>query len=518
MICPGKSSLHRKPFITTERPSSRVTGGEGQGAAIRWYRCLCEPLPRHARRIRDALPRGIFAPDPCASKAAGFLTAHARALGISDPSQLRFIRTSQSRSGAHVRFQQMYRTIPVIGALLDVHLDRGGSVCAVEGAYQRHLSEVRQLAATPAVTRREAIGVARDDLGRRCRMRAQPRFYELIYCGPKRPRRVFKVVLPAAMPLGNWVYLIDPYSGSILHSYNTMRFAQGKGRVYLLSPIEDPSLPLVTLERMASPIELRGEHVTVLNDDAPEARSERGIFLYPPDETHFDEVMAYYHIDRVSAFFQSCDPSLRELMSRQGTLRAYVHAGERMDNAYYDPSTNGIYIGDGGGAGRLNDLAKEAAVIYHEYTHAVLDHINPHLKGSQADALHEGYADYFGCSLTDDAQIGEYVVAPTGEPHLRDLTNRKRYPRDCEGEAHADGEIWGGACWDIRSSLGARAADSLVYESMQFLPEFARFTDAARGVAQVDENIFSGRHISRLSAIFSARGMTLSPSGRERCR
>jgi Zn-dependent metalloprotease len=357
----------------------------------------------------------------------------------------------------------------------------------------------------PAITKKDAIRRALEDLGRGPRLRAQMKYYELIYPARGGFRTVYKIVLPVSRPLGNWVYLVDPFTGAILNSYNTMRFARGRGRVYLTSPVEDPSFTVVALDRLRGQGELRGAHVTVINEDFPEARSENGSFLYAPDDTHFDEVMAYYHVDRAGAFFRKLDPSLERMMAAEGCIRAFVHAGDAMDNAYYDPSTDGIYFGDGGGAERLNDLAKEAAVVYHEYTHAVLGCVNPHLKGTEADALHEGYADYYGCSLTDDPQIGEWVVASAGKPYLRDLTNRKRYPRDLEGEAHADGEIWGGGCWDLRCSLGAEKADRLVYESMHFLPEFARFQDAALGIVQADESMYSGRDRERIAEVLKER-------------
>ncbi|MEJ2744219.1 MAG: M36 family metallopeptidase, partial [bacterium] len=307
------------------------------------------------------------------------------------------------------------------------------------------------------------------------------------------------------------------FSGAILNSYNTMRFVQVRGRVYLTSPAEDPSYTIVPLDRLRRPVELKGEHVVVLNEDFPEARSEDGSFIYAPSDTHFDEVMAYYHVDRVGAFFRKLDPPLDEAMEAKGRIRAFVHAGDAMDNAYYDPSTHAIYLGDGGGAERLNDLAKEAAVVYHEYTHAVLDYVNPHLKGTEADALHEGYADYYCCSMTDDPQIGEWVIAPLGKPYLRDLINAKRYPGDLQGEAHADGEIWGGACWDLRRAIGVEKADRLVYESMHFLPEFSRFQDAALGVLQASENIYSHRHTDEIAEVMAMRGLKIVLPRRNSC-
>jgi len=442
---------------------------------------------------------------PNITEAIKFLHAHGDALGIRDPSSLQFVRLWRSRSGAHIRFQQVYQSLPVIGALLDVHLDRRGAVCMVAGVCHGRIRVAHPDARLPAITKKDAIRRALEDLGRGPRLRAQVKYYELVYPARDGFRTVYKIVLPVSRPLGNWVYLVDPFSGAILNSYNTMRFA--RGRVYLTSPIEDRSFTVVALDRLRGQGGLRGAHVTVINEDFPEARSENGSFLYAPDDTHFDEVMAYYHVDRAGAFFRKLDPSLERVMAAEGCIRAFVHAGDAMDNAYYDPSTDGIYLGDGGGAERLNDLAKEAAVVYHEYTHAVLGCVNPHLKGTEADALHEGYADYYGCSLTDDPQIGEWVVASAGKPYLRDLTNRKRYPRDLEREAHADGEIWGGGCWDLRRSLGAEKADRLVYESMHFLPEFARFQDAVLGIVQADESMYSGRGREGIAEVLKERGL-----------
>lgn len=510
MIRPSKSSLSRRPFVSSPGVRASLGRAYGRKADVRWSRALHGPLKGAAGPAGSRpKPRGGAALPAAAKKAASFLSRHARPLGLRELAQLTFVRDWRSRSGTHVRFQQMYRGVPIIGALLDVHLDPGGAVCMVCGAFHRRPRLSRAPGPRSEITKKKALYLALADLGRGSVMRARVKMDRLIQPDAQGYRLVYKVVLPAARPLGNWVYLIDPRSGAILYSYNTMRFARGKGRVYLSNPLEDPSLQVKPLLRLEAPSRLRGRFVEAINEDYPEALSESGSYLFPPGDTHFDEVMAYYHVDRVGGFFSRENPSLGDLMGPDPRVRVHVHAGDAMDNAYYDPSTGALYFGDGGGSARLNDLAKEAAVIYHEYTHAILDHVNPHLKGSEADALHEGYADYFACSLTDDAQIGEWVMASRGEPHLRDLTNRKRYPGDIEGEAHADGEIWSGACWDLRRALGRKGADCLVAESMHFLPEFARFSDAAIGVVQSDENVNSGRNAAAIGKILSARGLAL---------
>ncbi|MCX6357752.1 MAG: hypothetical protein NT045_07780, partial [Candidatus Aureabacteria bacterium] len=339
MICPGKSSQHRKPFLSA--PVAAPTAVPW--IDLSWFRAD-SPL-QEAGAARGTVPAGR---DAAPRKAARFLNAHAKSLGINNPSSLIHLRTWKSGGGTHVRFQQVVHAIPVIGALVDVHLDRGGKVCAVTGSFHRRLFLARGAGEAARMTRAEAIQAALDDLGRRARVRAPVKFYELICWMRGAHQRVYKVVVPSSRPLGTWVYLLDPFRGIVVRSYNVMRFA--RGRIYRTSPVEDAGLSEVALERLRAPVELKGEHVAVINEDAPEARAGDGLFIFAPEVTHFDEVMAYYHIDRIASFFGALDPSLAAAMSSSGTMHACVHAGDSMDNAYYDPATNGIYLGDGGGA------------------------------------------------------------------------------------------------------------------------------------------------------------------------
>lgn len=512
MIRPGPCSLSRKPFAAPRGHGPPPASEQAPG--VFWRLRPSAHAPPRGRRAPAAFVGAPPAGDPSTKRAQRFLSLHARQLGI-DPSRLVFTRLWRSRSGCHIRFQQVLDAVPVIGALLDAHLDPGGTVSVVTGAFHRGLKMSADPRRGPRIGKGDALRIARADLGRGARLRAQERCGELVYVDWGRPRTVYKVVLPASRPLGNWVYLVDASTGAIVRSSNTMRFARGS--VYPRSPVEDASTRLVPLDRLRDPYGLKGEHVVVANDDRPEARAADGEFVYDPSDTHFDEVMAYYHLDRAAEFFDGLDVEIGIAMAARGTLCAHVHAGDRMENAWYDPATRGIYLGDGGGPGRLNDLAKEAAVICHEYAHAVLDRVNPYLKGPEADALHEGYADYFGCSLTGDARIGEWVVAGRGELCLRDLGNRLRYPRDLMGEPHADGALWAGACWDLRLALGPEAADTLVYESMHFLPEFARFPDAALGIAQADESVSAGRNARRIADALGGRGLGAATGRRKPC-
>ena len=81
-----------------------------------------------------------------------------------------------------------------------------------------------------------------------------------------------------------------------------------------------------------------------------------------------------------------------------------------VNNAFFSPFTQGIAIGRGTGSasGGLNNLARDADILYHEYTHAVVNRI-VRLGIRQHDTgrtMGETYADYFPSSFFDDPDMG----------------------------------------------------------------------------------------------------------------
>jgi hypothetical protein len=101
--------------------------------------------------------------------------------------------------------------------------------------------------------------------------------------------------------------------------------------------------------------------------------------------------------------------------------------------------------------GRLTD------VVYHELGHSL--HANSIIDGVGAfdGALSEGLADSLAAFITDDHGMGRGFFKSNAP--LRDLDpagKELRWPDDATGEVHQDGEIIGGALWDLRMSLEAK--------------------------------------------------------------
>jgi len=187
-------------------------------------------------------------------------------------------------------------------------------------------------------------------------------------------------------------------------------------------------------------------------------------------------------------------------------MKATVHYKDNFDNAYFSPMEGAMYFGDGN---KLNDLAKEEDVAFHEYSHAVLSQIVSLAYSGESGAMNEGQADYFACSFTNDPKLGQWTVAKMGKDCLRNLENTFHYPQDIQNEVHADGRIWGGTLWDLRKALGASVSDKIIFGSFSYLkPGKSKFVDGMNAIITADGNLFGGRNKAKIIEVFQKRGIS----------
>ncbi len=378
-----------------------------------------------------------------------------------------------------IRHQQTYQGLPVFGAKVLVGLDDKNQVRMVTSGLR---SQISVKSSDKAISLREARQIATKDLGEQAKQRGSITHETVLYPTQQGHVKAYHLTVPAHQPLGTWEYFIDVQNGEIVDSYNSMKFYSfyfaPRARVYPSNP-DKTQLATVMLRDVKSPYtKLDGQYCKVINEDATAAQASTTYrFDFPPDNTHFDECQVYYAVEKVYQYF--LDLGFRGFTvsnpygkANGGQLAANVHTGNKYDNAFYDPSTGQIYFGDGSypsNANGLRDLAKEVDVVAHEFTHAVIDEYHPNMFGSEGSALHEGYADYFACSLLNDPDIGGYVVpAPEAPGVLRNCDNDVRYP-NTSAEPHDRGQAWAGACWHLRKQLGQEVADFLIFGSMLIL-------------------------------------------------
>ena len=236
----------------------------------------------------------------------------------------------------------------------------------------------------------------------------------------------------------------------------------------------------------------------------------------PLDDSKFDRITAYYHLDRVQRYFREklglhvldeyshLNP-LHLTLLNQADLKAAEYNVDAEEIRFYR-----LW-------GKYYTVARDPRYIYHEYVHAVTDAIarlqrgdrdtdTPRKKDAlQAAAMDEGLADYFACSLVEKEQQ-TYSVGPL---FFYGQTNRDLDPDndDNEGRSISDllnaGEcdkyilcvFWGRYLWKLRRKINdADIADTLIAHSIYFLTRWSTFQQGMRALQLVDRLLFSKKY------------------------
>ncbi len=472
--------------------------------------------------------------------ARDYVTTNTARLGLGRVEISTQARVIAWRGHSIVRFSQQYEGLEVFGRVVVVRVDRTGSVRTVVTDANDHL-DVVPLA---LVTADEARGYAAFPFGV-ARLGA-PDAELGIYDNGGHGLLVWRV--EATYNLRRWRIFVDAVTGQVI--YHRSLATDAAGRVYAQNPVATPTDELLTLENLpATETHLNGDYVTVyryvdgntssvsaiedLTLDQTATTDASGNFDYPPTteataifDDAFAEVNVYYHVDDMYAYFRDAHG--------YSTWHEYVAvanlgngAGVAYENAYFTPvSWNGAQAyGMFMGQANTVDLGYDGDVIRHEFTHSVVHDLTNMGYGPAAlpvydtfganpgpSAIHEGMADYFACTVTDDPVMGEYSLAAMGAP--RTQLNGLACPGSVQGEGHADGEVWGGAVWAIRVELGdATLADSLMYGSLATLTSNATFQDYAIAIQEAAATMVADGDLTQaqsdgVDGVLQQRGMT----------
>ncbi|MFZ2957563.1 MAG: M36 family metallopeptidase [Candidatus Ozemobacteraceae bacterium] len=424
-----------------------------------------------------------------------FILSHERIFNVPadlDEKSLVVVRNEVIEGVTHLSFGLEFNGTKVHQAIVDIHISSDRRICFVTGSFPT-ISEVKR---GLAITSDAALEIARKEIGVK-RSRGEESLDSLLVVHENVLIPAYMVVIPAADPLGDFSVLVHGLTGAILDVENQMKF-MGRGSVYTIHPNKSP----VTVEPLPNLIDgtLKGKFVEIQNEDFPPATSPTQEFIYPPDNTHFDEVNAYYHINRIHDYFATF--GFKKL---DRPLKVMVHNETNYDSAFYSPKYDIICFGDGN---HCNDFAKEDSVIYHEYAHAVLQNIIVLKYKGESGALNEGQADYFACSLSNDHVLGEYVESKTSPNCIRTLENHAHYPETNSGNVHIACMIWGASLWDLRKSLGAEVTDKLVFNSHYYLKSAdAYFFDGYQAILAADRNLNGGANSAVITRVFTDRGV-----------
>jgi MYXO-CTERM domain-containing protein len=441
--------------------------------------------------------------------------------------------TQASDGDRFVSFTQQHLGLPVVGAGVTVRLDAQGVATLVSDRTTRTLPT----SATPAVSAREAraactkrTGLAATEAGTKLAFRMvdaeEARLVYSVRLAPRFPH----VIAPQA--------LVDAQTGEILELRDLA--VRAKAQSYETNPLKS-SLALRDLAIAPSSNKLECDVLESFNcvDDkrvesvdfgfgAPTdvhvcsmtktaVANASGDFVYTPNDVasdparnadEFSEVTMYYHATKAYAFFRALrgepnaqvvnDKPLRTVSNLM--IPAGVQGGdfskigdpnvplEPFQNAFFSPGGEGdlfstLYGFTGGsmwfGQGPVHDYSYDGDVVYHEFTHGVVDATlklgawTRDAQGASAapGAMNEGLSDYFAAAISGDPDVGEYASKDIDASMnvIRTLANTDTCPGKVGGQVHHDSTFWSGAVWAARMAVpeaNRTAFDRAVYKTM----------------------------------------------------
>jgi hypothetical protein len=356
---------------------------------------------------------------------------------------------------------------------------------------------------------------------------------------------VWRVLVPAATPLGDFEILVDAVSGEVVRQRDLLRrFQTGRAKIFKPNPVvqhggtrglrrdrHDRDTPLLRKLRRRVSLPnikegqrcLRGRWVHALRGKKRRETCKRSLSWNRVTRAkgRFEALMVYFHVNRSQAYIQSLgfSDSNEEPNGINDRVQRAVANAFKADNSFYSPFTRMIKYGSGG-----VDDAEDADVIVHEYAHAVQQSQAPAFATSSnfaAGALAEGSSDYWAAVMSaltrntaneDDVCIFDWDavtygrwfprVAPSRSGRFcgrrgdfqRTLEGAKR-GAGCGGDIHCVGQVWAAALWSIRRAFVAKhrrggARMDRVYLASQFLYTAGQgFRGAGRALLCADEDL-----------------------------
>jgi extracellular elastinolytic metalloproteinase len=217
------------------------------------------------------------------------------------------------------------------------------------------------------------------------------------------------------------------------------------------------------------------------------------------------------------------------------SVRAEAQDGSGTNNANFGTPPDGsrprmqMFIFTRGTAALDDDRGsgEDGDVVLHEYGHGVSNRLvggpanTSCLGGTQAGAMGEGWSDYWAATFYNNGVIGEFVTNNLTRGIRRAAYSVPSDPvHDSYAdlgvggfEVHRDGEVWAAALWDLRQTLGAALADSLVLQGMKFTPCSPSFLNARDGILMADQNLNGGANRCDIWRVFARHGMGVSAQG-----
>lgn len=410
----------------------------------------------------------------------GFLKENAGIFDIA-PASLKLQRITEINGHWYVSYKQFYHGLEVVLSEIELRIYKNGKLSNFGMIYY----PVESINLKPNLTAAEAkmfakIGIPFNEATDIAR--TYDNLFILPYTrkGETEYRLVYKVDIKTNNPLAHYFAYVDAYNGKVLWRQNMVMNAEKltvQGLIkerfandtFVVKPFAGQHINIDGNQRRA---DKNGEVELNLNDTARlnaqfvsdwvKIKMRRGqasadySTKIPPSEdfnilwndeiSHKTERILFYHANFMHNYVRILDTALKQMDFQ---LQITIDFGGSSPNAF----SNGSSIGFIGVGQQSMRVAESPQVLYHEYGHSVNQFIYES-QGKQDGMVNiscnEGHADLFSTMIQDEPRMGVGVWVNEPDKIIRTLENTLVYPDDVEADGHHNGQILGGAFWDLR--------------------------------------------------------------------
>lgn len=429
-----------------------------------------------------------------------------------------------------INYMQTYKNLPVINSEFGYSLDKEGNIISLGS----DTFEKIDISIHPIVSINQAVSTAKNIFGNnddeKLKQESELVVYPIVENGSNKFLLCWLIKLAYTSGIKSLSYLIDANNGSLIVTIdNTRENFGGKVTVgyWPLYPTDTPNNgPLKN-----STVRLYNVNMNLLTTSNTNSNGEYSFsvgmgpyFIIFSLSDNYGEIFDGYasnasifetikisgiytenknweiseasnlkwHMSKVHDFYKSTF----SYSNMDYTMKGHINSGANINGL-----ADGTDIFFGSQSGYY--WVRNADVIYHEYTHNVIYHIYGGFiepgstRYSQAYAMDEGLSDFYAGDITNDPLISEGV----GTINSRNLSNNLSW--DPTKEGHYNGQVIGGACWDIRQSIGPNVTEQLVFRALQLSPKARNFQDFLQNLLLADNTLYNGIYSNSILTAFN---------------
>jgi bacillolysin len=529
-------------------------------------------LPVFIQSDRKITTSSLLAPSSDVSKLSyDYLDELSPMLGISDVRNTFSIhRLQRDRNGSHIRMQQHYKSIPVHGAEIVVHLNANGEGEALNGKY---VVVGESIDIVPGIPENLAVEKVKKDIAKGSPLRPLSALERKLvqYADPlttlciyednsliKSYLLAYHIVYSPSIHQ-RWEYFVDAHTGHVLRQFNSVCFVDGP-KTATAQDLNGNTRTINTYQKGANYFMLDvsrgmfdGNVSTLPNDpvggiltiDLSNTFGEGTAYSHLTTTTnawttanHAKAVSAHYNAGKAYEYFLN-HHDRNSINGSGGTMISIINvsdpeSGTAMDNAFW----NGQTISYGNGSVAFKPLAGALDVAGHEMTHGVVQNTANLEYSGESGAINESMSDIFGVMMDpDDWTIGEEIVKlnayPSGalrsmeDPHNGGTSlsdpgfqprhmNEKFNGSEDNGGVHINSGIPNYAFFLLAEAITREKAASIFYRALDiYLTKSSQFIDLRLGAMKAAADLFgtSSSEVLQAGLAFDAVGITSGQGG-----